>query len=46
MKSIPVGTLIKGNENPAASIKALAGYGFECFSLMFWENLGKIDVEI
>ena len=44
MKKIPIGTLIKGDANPAMAIRALAPAGFECFSLSFWEGLGGADL--
>ena len=43
MKKIPIGTLIKGDGDPAVAIRALASSGFECFSLFFWEGLGGAD---
>lgn len=43
MKKLPIGTLIKGNADPAMAIRTLAPLGFECFSLSFWEDLGGAD---
>lgn len=44
MTKIPIGTLIKGDADPAMAIRALAPLGFECFSLSFWEGLGGVDL--
>jgi len=44
MKKIPLGTLVKGDADPAMAIRALAPSGFECFSLSFWESLGDTDL--
>jgi len=41
---IPIGTLVKGGDDPAAAIRALAPAGFEAFSLMFWETIGDADL--
>ncbi len=44
MRKIPVGVLIKGDRDPAATIRTLAPQGFECFALMFWETVGDTDL--
>lgn len=44
MRKIPIGTLVKGSEDPASAIKTLAPAGFECFSIMFWQTYGGIDL--
>lgn len=44
MRLIPIGTLIKGDQAPAAAIRDLAPRGFECFALSFWNNLGDTDL--
>lgn len=41
---IPIGTLVKGAEAPATTIRTLARAGFETFSPMFWETLGDLDL--
>lgn len=43
-QAIPIGTLIKGTEDPAQRIRTLAPMGFSCFSIIFWENLGPVDM--
>ncbi|MFQ3620128.1 MAG: sugar phosphate isomerase/epimerase [Spirochaetales bacterium] len=42
--SIPIGTLVKGDESCIYWIRTLAQKGFQCFSIMFWETLGTIDM--
>jgi sugar phosphate isomerase/epimerase len=44
MKKIPIGTLVKGSEDPAAAIGRLSSYGFECFSIMFWQSIEEVDL--
>ncbi len=44
MKQARIGTMIKGNENPAQVIRSLSRHGFECWSLMFWESIGYTDL--
>lgn len=44
MKAIPIGTLVKGAEDPARAILDLAPLGFEAFSVMFWETTGDLDL--
>lgn len=43
MKSPRIGTLLKGDKDPARAIRALAPLGFESFSITFWQSLGAID---
>ena len=43
-QSIPIGTLIKGDRNPAQEIIRLAPLGFETFSLMFWQHTEGTDL--
>jgi sugar phosphate isomerase/epimerase len=38
-----IGTLVKGDNDPARAIRELAPFGFESFSITFWETLGAID---
>ncbi len=43
---IKLGTLVNGNgPDPAAYIKYLLPYGFECFSLTFWQRLNIADLK-
>jgi sugar phosphate isomerase/epimerase len=44
MKPIRIGTLLKGLEEPAAALAALAAGGFESWSLTFWESVGRSDL--
>jgi sugar phosphate isomerase/epimerase len=44
MRSIPIGTLVKGEEDPARAIRVLAPLGFESFSVMFWATTGDADL--
>ncbi len=41
---IPIGTLVKGNADPASEILRLAPYGFESFSIMFWQHTGDLEL--
>lgn len=42
---IRIGTLVNSNAaDPAGYIKQIIPYGFESFSLMFWQTLGKINL--
>ncbi|MBN2859152.1 MAG: sugar phosphate isomerase/epimerase [Sphaerochaetaceae bacterium] len=41
---IPVGTLIKGDQDPGKQIRSLAPSGFETFSIMFWQHTGNTDL--
>lgn len=38
-----IGTLVKGDKDPARAIRELAPLGFESFSIMFWQSLGAVD---
>jgi sugar phosphate isomerase/epimerase len=38
-----IGTLVKGDKDPARAIRELAPLGFESFSVMFWQTLGGVD---
>ncbi len=43
---IKIGTLVEGNKpNPARYIKQILPYGFESFSLTFWQTLGDVDLK-
>ena len=44
MKKIPIGTLVKGLDDPAVVIDRLSPYGFECFSIMFWQSMEDADL--
>jgi sugar phosphate isomerase/epimerase len=41
---IRLGTLVKGDKDPARAIRELAPLGFESFSVMFWQTLGPVDL--
>jgi sugar phosphate isomerase/epimerase len=41
---IRIGTLVKGDLDPARAIRELAPLGFESFSVMFWQTLGGVEV--
>ena len=43
MKQIKIGTIVGGSKGPE-SIRALAPFGFECFEINFWENVGDVDI--
>ncbi len=38
-----IGTLVKGDKDPARAIRELAPLGFESFSITFWQSLGAVD---
>lgn len=43
---IKIGTLVECNKpNPASYIKQILPYGFESFSLTFWQTLGDVDLK-
>ena len=43
---IKIGTLVDGKgSDPAHYIKQILPYGFESFSLTFWETLGNVDIK-
>ena len=43
---IKIGTLVEcKGPNPASYIKQILPYGFESFSLTFWQTLGGIDLK-
>ena len=44
-KDIRIGTLVKGTENPVEYIKQISPYGFESFSITFWQTLGDTDLK-
>jgi sugar phosphate isomerase/epimerase len=39
MNALPIGTLIKGDEEPQEAIRRLAPLGFETFSVMYWGRI-------
>jgi len=41
---IRIGTLISGGTNTAKTIRQIKGYGFESFSITFWQTLGGTDL--
>ena len=45
-QDIKIGTLVEGwGKDPAGYIKQLLPYGFESFSISFWQTIGKVDLE-
>jgi sugar phosphate isomerase/epimerase len=44
-QDIRVGTLVNGNANTASYIKQILPYGFESFSITFWQTLGNTDLK-
>ena len=44
-QDIRVGTLVNGNANTANYIKQILPYGFESFSITFWQTLGNTDLK-
>src|SRR6476620_3278406 len=45
MHSIKIGTIVNANlPDPAGYIRQLLPYGFECFSLSFWQKSGRDDI--
>ena len=43
-EQVRIGTLVSGGPNTVDYIKEILPYGFESFSLTFWQSLGGIDV--
>ncbi|HEX2949879.1 MAG TPA: sugar phosphate isomerase/epimerase [Armatimonadota bacterium] len=43
-KSIRIGTLVHGGPGTAKYIKQILPYGFESFSITFWQTLGGVDL--
>jgi len=44
-KDIRIGTLVQGANNPVEYIKQILPYGFESFSITFWQTLGGTDLK-
>ena len=44
-QTIRIGTLVKGNGDPAAYIRQILPHGFESFQITFWETLGGADLQ-
>jgi sugar phosphate isomerase/epimerase len=44
MRDVPIGTVLRGPQDPAGAIRELAPLGFESFSIFFWQTLGFIDL--
>ncbi len=42
---IRIGTLVNGGPNTASVIKQIKPYGFESFSITFWQTLGGTDLK-
>lgn len=45
-EKIRIGTLVGGGEGTAGYIKQILQYGFESFSITFWETIGNTDLEV
>ncbi|MHB9026125.1 MAG: sugar phosphate isomerase/epimerase family protein [Armatimonadota bacterium] len=43
-ETIRIGTLVNGGANTASYIKQILPYGFESFSITFWQTLGGTDL--
>lgn len=43
-EKIRIGTLVGGGENTSGYIRQILKYGFESFSLTFWEAIGTVDL--
>jgi sugar phosphate isomerase/epimerase len=43
-QDIRIGTLVNGNANTANYIRQILPYGFESFSVTFWQTLGNTDL--
>ncbi|MCL5996469.1 MAG: sugar phosphate isomerase/epimerase [Chloroflexi bacterium] len=44
-QAIRIGTLVNGNANTANYIRQILPYGFESFSITFWQKLGDINLK-
>ncbi len=42
---IRIGTLVNGGQNTASVIRQIKPYGFESFSITFWQTLGGTDLK-
>ena len=43
--TIRIGTLVNGGPNTADYIRQILPYGFESFSITFWQRLGDVDLK-
>ena len=43
--TIRIGTLVNGGPNAADYIRQILPYGFESFSITFWQRLGEVDLK-
>ncbi len=41
---IRIGLLVGGKDDPAATIKHMLPYGFESFTITFWQSCGDVDL--
>ena len=41
---IRIGTLVKGDSDPAGYIRQIVPHGFESFQITFWRTLGDVDL--
>ena len=44
-EAIRIGTLVKGRNGVEEYIRQMLPYGFESFSIMFWQTLGNSDLK-
>src|SRR5690349_14559463 len=44
-QTIRIGTLVNGNANTANYIRQILPYGFESFSITFWQTIGNTDLK-
>lgn len=40
-QDIRIGTLVRGTNDPAAMIRRILPYGFECFALTYWQRIDQ-----
>ena len=43
-EQIRIGTLVNGKINVEEYIRQILPYGFESFSIMFWQTLGNVNL--
>jgi len=44
-EKIRIGTLVNGGEGTSGYIKQILKYGFESFSITFWETIGAVELD-
>jgi sugar phosphate isomerase/epimerase len=45
VRDILIGTVLRGPQDPAGAIRALAPRWFESFSVFFWQTIGFVDLQ-